>query len=64
MMGNKAYTKEILVEKMMEAGYDFVTTCEELDRVFKEFKKSGSKKATYHLRNNSLSFTLENKTIQ
>ena len=40
-------TKEKIVEAIREAGYDFVSACEEADKVIKEFLESKDNKRKY-----------------
>jgi len=40
-------TKEKLVEAIREGGYDFVSACEESDKVIKEFLESKDSKRRY-----------------
>jgi hypothetical protein len=39
--------RETLVEKIMAAGHDTFTSCEEADRIIEEFKKSGEQSKTF-----------------
>jgi len=39
--------RETLIEKIMAAGHDMFTSCEEADRIIKEFKESGKQSKTF-----------------
>jgi hypothetical protein len=53
--------KEKLVEHIRKGGYDFVSACEEADRVITEFLNSKDKKRVYYFRHSNGAVELKRK---
>jgi hypothetical protein len=42
--------REQIIEKIMAAGFDMISACEQADQIIKEFLESGRKQTTYYCR--------------
>lgn len=50
-------TRETIIKMMQDAGFDTISACEHTANCLREFKESGEKEQTVHIKNGQ-SFTL------